>query len=95
MPAEFISVVGQFAKLPCNFNQRRSGMIVYLSGQYIPREQASIDVDDRGFLFADGVYKVIHSYEGHLFQMDAHLQRWMHFYMGRCARELGYRCFRI
>jgi D-alanine transaminase len=53
-------------------------MIVYLNGQYIPREQASIDVDDRGFLFADGVYEVIHSYEGHLFQMDAHLQRMEH-----------------
>ncbi len=53
-------------------------MIVYLNGQYIPRQQASIDVDDRGFLFADGVYEVIHSYEGHLFQMDAHLQRMEH-----------------
>jgi len=53
-------------------------MIVYLNGQYIPREQAFIDVDDRGFLFADGVYEVIHSYESHLFQMDAHLQRMEH-----------------
>ena len=53
-------------------------MIVYLNGQYIPRERASIDVDDRGFLFADGIYEVIHSYEGHLFQIDAHLQRMEH-----------------
>jgi D-alanine transaminase len=53
-------------------------MIVYLNCQYIPRERASIDVDDRGFLFADGVYEVIHSYKGHLFQMDAHLQRMEH-----------------
>jgi D-alanine transaminase len=53
-------------------------MIVYLNGQYIPRQRASIDVDDRGFLFADGIYEVIHSYEGHLFQMDAHLQRMEH-----------------
>jgi D-alanine transaminase len=53
-------------------------MIVYLNGQYIPRERASIDVDDRGFFFADGIYEVIHSYEGHLFQMDAHLQRMGH-----------------
>lgn len=53
-------------------------MIVYLNGQYIPRQQASIDVDDRGFLFADGIYEVIHSYEGHLFQMDAHLRRMEH-----------------
>jgi len=53
-------------------------MIVYLNGRYIPRQQALIDVDDRGFLFADGVYEVIHSYEGHLFQIDAHLQRLEH-----------------
>ncbi len=53
-------------------------MIVYLNGQYIPRRQAFIDVDDRGFLFADGIYEVVHSYEGHLFQIDAHLQRMEH-----------------
>jgi D-alanine transaminase len=53
-------------------------MIVYLNGQYIPRERASIDVDDRGFLFADGIYEVVHSYEGHLFQMEAHLERMEH-----------------
>ncbi|TEU12731.1 MAG: hypothetical protein E3J21_20470 [Anaerolineales bacterium] len=57
-------------------------MIVYLNGQYIPRQRASIDVDDRGFLFADGIYEVVHSYEGHLFQMDAHLQRMEH---GLCS----------
>ncbi len=50
-------------------------MIVYLNSKYLPREQAWIDVEDRGFLFADGVYEVIHSYEGKLFKLDEHLQR--------------------
>lgn len=50
-------------------------MIVYLNGQYLPNEKAAISVDDRGFLFADGLYEVVRSYNGHLFQLDAHLQR--------------------
>jgi D-alanine transaminase len=50
-------------------------MIVYLNGKYLPREQAWISPEDRGFLFADGVYEVIHSYRGKLFHVDEHMRR--------------------
>ena len=40
--------------------------IVYLNGEFIPREKASISPDDRGFYFADGVYEVIKYYKGKL-----------------------------
>jgi D-alanine transaminase len=30
-------------------------MMVYLNGEYIPRAEARISPEDRGFLFADGV----------------------------------------
>lgn len=53
-------------------------MIVYLNGRYLPKEQATISVDDRGFLFADGVYEVVRSYRGRLFQFPAHMQRLEH-----------------
>lgn len=53
-------------------------MIVYLNGRYLTKEGASISVDDRGFLFADGVYEVVRCYRGHLFQFQAHLQRMEH-----------------
>ncbi len=50
-------------------------MIVYLNGEFLPLEEARIPVLDRGFIFGDGVYEVIPVYDGHLFRLEAHLQR--------------------
>ena len=50
-------------------------MLVYLNGNYIPREQASLPLDDRGFLFGDGIYEVIRVVNGQPFRMDDHLRR--------------------
>ncbi|MGH7578299.1 MAG: aminotransferase class IV [Longimicrobiales bacterium] len=50
-------------------------MIVYLNGAWIPHSDAKVSVDDRGFLFADGVYEVVRAYEGRLFLLGPHLQR--------------------
>jgi D-alanine transaminase len=50
-------------------------MIVYFNHQFIPKSQVKIDPDDRGFLFADGVYEVIRSYRGKLFKSDEHIAR--------------------
>ncbi len=48
---------------------------VYLNGEFIPLEEARISVLDRGFIFGDGVYEVIPVYAGHLFRLQAHLNR--------------------
>ncbi len=48
---------------------------VYLNGEYIPKEEAFISVDDRGFLFGDGIYEVTAAYRGKLFRWDRHLAR--------------------
>jgi D-alanine transaminase len=48
---------------------------VYFNGAFIPKEQVRISPDDRGFLFADGVYEVARAYGGRLFELDAHLRR--------------------
>ncbi len=50
-------------------------MIVYLNGDYLPYQDARVSVDDRGFLFADGVYEVARIYDGHIFLFDRHLDR--------------------
>ncbi len=50
-------------------------MIVYLNGQYMPHENARVSVDDRGFLFADGIYEVARVYAGQIFEWEAHLAR--------------------
>jgi len=49
--------------------------IVYLNGAYMPVEEARISPEDRGFLFADGIYEVVRSYGGAFFEMDGHLSR--------------------
>lgn len=58
-------------------------MIAYFNGQYVSKENIRISPDDRGFLFADGVYEVIRSYGGRLFKMEDHLSR-----LSRNLREL-------
>jgi len=47
----------------------------YLNGTFLPLEDASVPVMDRGFLFGDGVYEVIPVYAGRLFRLAHHLQR--------------------
>ena len=49
--------------------------IIYLNGKYMPLEQATVSVEDRGFLFGDGIYEVIRFYAGRPFRLEAHLQR--------------------
>jgi D-alanine transaminase len=48
---------------------------VYLNGEYLPAVDAKISVDDRGFLFSDGIYEVTPAYRGSLFGWERHLQR--------------------
>ncbi|HKK93372.1 MAG TPA: D-amino acid aminotransferase [Longimicrobiales bacterium] len=48
---------------------------VFLNGEYLPVAEAKISVDDRGFLFSDGIYEVTPSYRGHLFGWQRHMQR--------------------
>ncbi|MCX7325024.1 MAG: D-amino-acid transaminase [Hyphomicrobiales bacterium] len=49
--------------------------IVYLNGAYLPEEQATISIFDRGFLFADGIYEVSAVINGMLVDVDAHMAR--------------------
>lgn len=48
---------------------------VFLDGEYLPRTEARVSVEDRGFLFADGVYEVTPAYRGRFFRLDHHLVR--------------------
>ena len=49
--------------------------IVSYNGTFMDKAQVAISPDDRGFLFADGVYEVVRSYDGILFCCDDHLDR--------------------
>ncbi len=61
-------------------------MITYFNGRYLERDEVFISPDDRGFLFADGLYEVIRTYEGRPFMAGAHMDR-----LEYGARELRFR----
>ncbi|MEM1238047.1 MAG: D-amino-acid transaminase [Pseudomonadota bacterium] len=48
---------------------------VYVNGQYLPEEEATVSIFDRGFLFADGVYEVTSVLGGKLIDFDGHAVR--------------------
>ena len=50
-------------------------MLAYLNGQFLPRSTATISVEDRGFVFGDGVYEVWRVVNGRLFETERHLAR--------------------
>jgi D-alanine transaminase len=50
-------------------------MIAYLNGKFITEEEIMISPFDRGFLFGDGIYEVVASYNGIFFMMKEHLER--------------------
>ena len=49
--------------------------IIYLNGKLIPKTEAAISPDDRGFNFADGIYEVIKYYGGKPFRYADHMER--------------------
>src|SRR5437870_12794617 len=59
-------------------------MLVYLNGEYLDHDRATVSVDDRGFLFGDGVYEVTRARNGRLFEPGRHLRR-----LGRGLEVLG------
>ncbi|MCC5874760.1 MAG: aminotransferase class IV [Candidatus Sumerlaeia bacterium] len=48
---------------------------VWLNGKYMPLSEGNVSLEDRGLLFADGVYEVIAAYNGVPFILDEHLER--------------------
>ena len=49
--------------------------IVYINGEFVDRDRAVVSVDDRGFVFGDGVYEVTRSRDGVLLEVDRHVRR--------------------
>lgn len=49
--------------------------LAYVNGRMLPASRAAISIDDRAFLFSDGVYEVASIFGGHLFDWSLHLER--------------------
>jgi D-alanine transaminase len=57
--------------------------IAFFNGKYLPKDDVKISPDDRGFLFAEGIYEVARWYEGFFYDMEGHIAR-----MKRGLREI-------
>jgi len=49
--------------------------LVYIDGEYYPESEAKISVFDHGFLYGDGVFEGIRSYDGLVFKLKEHIDR--------------------
>jgi D-alanine transaminase len=49
--------------------------IVYVNGAFVPRAEARVSVEDRGFVFGDGVYEVLRIINGRPFAARFHNER--------------------
>ena len=49
--------------------------LAYINGEFLPMDEARVSVEDRGFLFGDGIYEVVVAYQGEPFRMAEHLAR--------------------
>lgn len=56
--------------------------LIYIDGEFYPKSQAKVSVFDHGFLYGDGVFEGIRSYNGKIFKCVEHIDR---LYMGAKA----------
>jgi aminodeoxychorismate lyase len=52
-------------------------MFVFLNGQFVPEAQALIPVNDRGFMYGDGLFETMRVCGGRSFHLAQHLERMM------------------
>lgn len=57
---------------------------VYVNGEYLPEDQASVSVFDRGFLMADAVYEVVSVLDARILDFQGHMTR-----LARSLNELA------
>ena len=49
--------------------------IVYVNGNYVPENEATVSVFDRGFVMADAIYEVTAVMDGKMIEFDGHMAR--------------------
>ena len=50
-------------------------LMVYVDGKFYPQSEAKISVFDHGLLYGDGVFEGIRAYNGRIFKLDRHMDR--------------------
>jgi branched-chain amino acid aminotransferase len=59
--------------------------LVYIDGEFVPKEQAALPLFDHGYLYGDGVFEGVRVYSGRVFRLEPHIDR-----MFFSARALGF-----
>ena len=54
---------------------RNDGVLVYVNGTFVPRNEAVVSVFDSGFALGDGVWEGLRLVKGTLISLEAHLDR--------------------
>ncbi len=50
-------------------------MEIYLNGEFVPENEAKVNVMDHGYLYGDGVFEGIRAYSGRIFKLEEHVKR--------------------
>jgi branched-subunit amino acid aminotransferase/4-amino-4-deoxychorismate lyase len=58
-----------------NFNPANKDLLVYIDGEMLHRDEAKISVFDSAVQGGDAVWEGLRIYNGHIFSLDAHLDR--------------------
>lgn len=50
-------------------------MLAFLNGKFVPEEQATVSIFDRGFCLGDGLFEAVSVYNGKIFLWQKHFER--------------------
>ncbi len=56
-------------------DKRNDNIVIYVNGEFLPRNEAKISVFDSGFWLGDGVWEGIRLHNGNLCFLNEHLAR--------------------
>src|SRR6185312_17117912 len=71
----FTASLRRWASVSAGIERRTMSRIAYVNGRYLPRERATVPIEDRGFQFADGVYEVCEVRAGRIIDERRHMAR--------------------
>ena len=54
---------------------RNDGVLVYVNGAFVRRDEARVSIFDSGFVLGDGIWEGLRLVQGRLISLDAHLDR--------------------
>jgi branched-chain amino acid aminotransferase len=56
-------------------DERNDNILIYVNGQMVHRDQATVSVYDSGFMLGDGIWEGLRVYDGRISFLDEHLDR--------------------